>query len=164
MGVDFPSAVLFASLLCDNGLDLDLQPSKLWASHEEFQEVTSTNIGDVGVPNISDLVDVIGQISTENRFIAFPVFCTGTKPSGLQPGIAKPSKGENSRLIKFSTLLKLRFRLFSSIPLNRRQLEDAVRYDSCEWLPDVKELTLISLNPIILIILSISVMRLPKSR
>ncbi|KAI6098638.1 hypothetical protein EV401DRAFT_1895177 [Pisolithus croceorrhizus] len=54
---------LFASSLCDDGPDLDSQPSKLWASREEFQAVASANIGDVGIPDINDLVDAVGRIS-----------------------------------------------------------------------------------------------------
>ncbi|KAI6097967.1 hypothetical protein EDD16DRAFT_1527428 [Pisolithus croceorrhizus] len=61
--IDSLSMKLFASSLCDNGLDLDSQPSKLWASCEEFQAVASANIGDVGIPDINDLVDAVGQIS-----------------------------------------------------------------------------------------------------
>ncbi|KAI6132500.1 hypothetical protein EDD16DRAFT_1514643 [Pisolithus croceorrhizus] len=38
-------------------------PLKLWASHEEFQAVASANIGDVGIPDINDLVDAVGWIS-----------------------------------------------------------------------------------------------------
>ena len=131
-GIDSLSAALFASSLCDNGPDLDSQPSKLWASHEEFQEAASTNTGDIGIPNIGDLVDAVGRISTENRSVAFPLSHTSINHLVYVSGIAKTLKGENSRPTKFSILLKLRFGIFSSIPSNRRQLMRMLSVHSLE--------------------------------
>ena len=67
--IDSLSAALFAASLCDNGPDLDSQPSKLWALREEFQkDATNTN---VGVLDITDVVGAVGRISSENMFVAF---------------------------------------------------------------------------------------------
>ncbi|KAI6116549.1 hypothetical protein EV401DRAFT_1889329 [Pisolithus croceorrhizus] len=82
--IDSLSAVLFASSLCDDGLDLDSQPHKLWASHKEFQRVASTDIGDVGVPNISDLVDAVGRISIGDSLFSGGVLSLNTCSNGLQ--------------------------------------------------------------------------------
>ena len=69
LNIDSLSAALFAASLCDNGPDLDSQPSKLWASREEFQkDATNTN---VGVLDITDVVGAVGWISSENMFVAF---------------------------------------------------------------------------------------------
>ena len=74
--IDSLSTVLFAALLCNNGPDLVSQPSKLWASHEEFQkDASSTKVGD---PDISDVVAAVGRISLENMFVVFTLIHTNT--------------------------------------------------------------------------------------
>ncbi|KAI6097736.1 hypothetical protein EV401DRAFT_1895430 [Pisolithus croceorrhizus] len=82
--IDSLSAALFASSLCDDGPDLDSQPHKLWASREEFQRVASTDIGDIGVPNISDLVDAVGWISIGDSLFSGGVLSLNTRSDGLQ--------------------------------------------------------------------------------
>lgn len=218
-GIDSLSAALFASSLCDNGPDLDSQPSKLWASREEFQEAASTNTGDIGIPDIGDLVDAVGRISTENRSVAFPLSHTSTKPSGLRlrdsknlkrrelkahkvlnsieaqirniqqhtlesasvdaravrsqlGSVRKALTGVNRRTPSIASrkeqllllLGKMEKQLGEVVTISEGDSRGAVQYDSCEWLPIVKEFALINLKPIILIILSISATRLPKFR
>jgi len=64
---DSLSAALFAASLCDNGPDLDSQPSKLWASREEFQkDASSINVGE---PDIANVIGAVGRISLENMFV-----------------------------------------------------------------------------------------------
>ncbi|KAI6133433.1 hypothetical protein EDD16DRAFT_1514567 [Pisolithus croceorrhizus] len=99
--IDSLSAALFASSLCDDGPDLDSQPHKLWASREEFQRVASTDIGDIGVPNISDLVDAVGWISIGDSLFSGGVLSLNTRSDGLQSrSEVKSSWGEMLQLMK----------------------------------------------------------------
>ncbi|KAI6115763.1 hypothetical protein EDD16DRAFT_1520546 [Pisolithus croceorrhizus] len=158
LDIDCLSAKLFASSLCDNGPDLDSQPSKLWASCEEFQVAASMNIGDVGIPDISDLVDAVGQISIADRSTLLSLFHTNSystippsvrryTPRGYSP--VRHPQAEYPRLIEFLVLSKPRFHLLNNISLNQSHVQhggeeqlgqdvttntdlnvEAVRYDS----------------------------------
>ena len=69
LNIDGLSTALFAASFCDNGPDIDSQPSKLWASREEFQtDAPSTNVGD---PDVADVVSAVGRISLKNTFVVF---------------------------------------------------------------------------------------------
>ncbi|KIM55557.1 hypothetical protein SCLCIDRAFT_98339, partial [Scleroderma citrinum Foug A] len=95
LNIDSLSAALFAASLCDNGPDLDSQPSKLWASREEFQkDATNTN---VGVLDITDVIGAVGQISSENMSDASQVPSIPSITPSLQPRVDDPTLPRQER-------------------------------------------------------------------
>jgi hypothetical protein len=58
-------------MLNDNGPDLDSQPSKLWASHQEFQAFQATEPINSPLPDVNNLANAISQMTLGNMYIRF---------------------------------------------------------------------------------------------
>ena len=68
MSVDDLANALFSATLCDDGPDLDTQPSKLWAPQAEVQNCIAGETPAAGeIRDVEELVDAIGQISLGTR-------------------------------------------------------------------------------------------------
>ena len=177
LSADALSATLFAASLCDNGPDIDSQPSKLWASREEFQ--TNAPITKVGDPDITDVVGAVGRISLENMFVVFYcsiLLCTeaiglrseymaGLMPRKypLSPPLCRltthPFQSKNvlaahSRHIESSILSQLGFKLYDSVPSNLNRWKCVLPFGRSSetlgrlWLPSTDVRHLLSLEKI----------------
>jgi hypothetical protein len=79
------SAALLAATLSDKGPDLDSQPSKLWASRQEYQTQRAAHgNNDFPLPDVGDLVSAIGRISLANMYVPCQIFLMSILIFGLR--------------------------------------------------------------------------------